>query len=65
MFRVEIEQADGTTFWHGGKNATEWKYPESADSFAEELWRKLQHNEEYVRFSVVEDTGVTYSDWEV
>ena len=65
MFRVEVERSDGKRFFVGGKTPTEWRYPEQADSKAENLWLSLGSTEDYVRFSVVEQDGTVYSDWEV
>lgn len=64
MFRVEVERADGKTFFVGGGAPREWRYPEDACAHAEDLWLKLQHTEDYARFSVIEDDGSVYSDLE-
>jgi hypothetical protein len=65
MFRVEIERADGQTFFRGGGKPMEWRYPESADAEAELLWLRLAGTGYYTRFSVIEQDGTVYSDWEV
>ena len=65
MFRVEVERVDGKRFFVGGGEPTEWRYPEDADARAESLWSVFVHTEEYVRFSVIEQDGAVYSDWEV
>ena len=64
-FRVEIERADGDVEWYKFRGEIrEWRYPEQADKFAEEMWLNYGDTGNYARFSVVEDDGETYSDWE-
>lgn len=68
MYRIEIERADGTTFFRQVKGAdapTEWRDPSDADHEAWNLWAKFGDGERYVRFSVIEQDGSVYSDWEV
>lgn len=65
MFRIEIERADGKKFFRGGAVPQEWRFPEEADAVAELFWRIFSGTEDYVRFSVIEQDGSVYSDWEV
>jgi hypothetical protein len=65
MFRVEVERSDGVRVFLGGGNPTEWRYPEEADAVAEKWWNAWCGDDLYVRFSVVEQDGTVYSDWEV
>ena len=66
MFRIEAERFDGVRFFFGGNSTPkEWRYPEDADAVAEQHWMKYSNTEQYVRFSVIEQDGTVYSDWEV
>lgn len=67
MYKVEVERSNGTTFWFGentGGSAIEWRYPEDADARAEQIWNRLAGTGEYARFSVIEQDGTIYTDWE-
>jgi hypothetical protein len=61
MFKIEIERADGSVFFYDSV----WEYPERADAECERLWARLARTEEFARFSVIEQDGTVYSDWEV
>jgi hypothetical protein len=65
VFRIEIERADGQVFYRGGGTPIEWRNPEDADAVAERLWLNLAGTGDFARFSVVEQDGSVYSDWEV
>lgn len=66
MFKIECEKIDGTTNWVKRSGVVlEWRNPEDADAYAERSWLLYADGETYVRFSVVEDNGMVYSDWEV
>jgi hypothetical protein len=66
MFRIENERVNGDTNWVKRSGVVlEWRSPEDADAYAERLWQLYGDGETYVRFSVVEDTGMVYTDWEV
>lgn len=68
MYRIEIEKADGNCFFYGQPHLTEdgqWFHTvEDADVTAEKLWRTHSHTGEYARFSVVENSDGTITDWE-
>jgi hypothetical protein len=61
MFRIEVERVDGDKFFYDGV----WEYPERADAEAERLWARLNWTEEFAKFSVIEQDGTVYSEWEV
>lgn len=61
MFKIEVERVNGETFFYAGV----WEYPERADAEAERLWSRYNGADMFTRFSVVEQDGSVYSDWEV
>ena len=68
MFRVEIERADETVFYFGDNKVESgvlFDSEESADEIACGLWESYGHTEKFARFSVVDDSGVRLTDWEV
>ena len=68
MFRVEIERADETVFYFGDNKVESgvlFDSEESADEIACGLWESYGYTEKFARFSVVDDSGVRLTDWEV
>jgi hypothetical protein len=67
MFRIEIEKSDGAIIYKRDLTqlVQEWRNPEDADAVAERLWNLWNGDDVYARFSVIEQDGTVYSDWEV
>jgi hypothetical protein len=63
MFRIEIEPVEGAKFFYS--RGKEWQYPEDADAVAERLWLRHGQTGEYACFSVIEQDGSIYTEWEV
>ena len=61
MFKVEIENADGKTWF------APYEFPaaESADGMAEQLWFQHCVSGKYTAFRVIEQDGTVYSEWEI
>ena len=67
MFRIEVEKADGNCFFYGEAEFEGGLYfdtVEDADCVAEKLWRTKSDTGIYARFSVVENSDGTITDWE-
>jgi hypothetical protein len=67
MYRIEIENTDGSTMLFGEAKfgeAMTWDSLELADSRAEDCWLRLSGDERYSRFSVVDSDGNRLTDWE-
>lgn len=64
MYKIEVERTDGNSFFVGGSAHKLWSDPEVADSHAEGLWLHLNGTGDYARFTVVDESGVVYTDWE-
>lgn len=67
MYRIEIEKADGNCFFYGQPDEEDGRWfdtVEDADVTAEKLWRMRGATGEYARFSVVENSDGTITDWE-
>lgn len=67
MYRIEVEKADGNCFFYGQPSEEDGRWfdtVEDADYVAEKLWLTKGETGLYARFSVVENSDETITDWE-
>lgn len=66
MYRIEYETVDGVTGFmvRSDRTVAEWASREVADENAELLWLDNTGMGKFVRFSVVDEQGEVYTDWE-
>lgn len=65
MFRLEVERADGKTFFKGGSIPVEYRNPEDAIAEMDKLWLAFNGSGHYNSFRVIEQDGTVITELEM
>ena len=68
MYRIEVERADGSTFFYGRakfEGGRRFSSLDGVNAMCEELWARVSFGNRVARLSVVDSDGNRLTDWEV